>query len=112
MINLLYGGDFFIFRPDVPVDHEEYDLKILMRHHQCFGPFPFSYEEIADEETIALCTWIMNNTPAEATKPFFRTSSREISAEDRDFIVRIMKIDPRDRPTAQQLLEDDWFSKP
>ncbi|KAG2024883.1 hypothetical protein GB937_003583 [Aspergillus fischeri] len=41
---------FHIFKPDVPADHDEYDLGILIKHHGCFGPFPELYEEIADQQ--------------------------------------------------------------
>ena len=41
--------------------------------------------------------------------PFARISEREVSKEDKKFILRIMKLDPRDRPSAQQLLDDEWF---
>lgn len=59
LISLLYGEGFCIFKPDVPVDHEDYDLKILMKHHQCFGPFPTSYDEIATPERQAFLLWVM-----------------------------------------------------
>lgn len=59
LISLLYGEGFYIFKPDVPVDHEDYDLKILMKHHQCFGPFPTSCDEIATPERQAFLLWVM-----------------------------------------------------
>jgi serine/threonine protein kinase len=34
----------------------------------------------------------------------------EITKEGRDFICRIMKLDPRDRPSARELLQDEWFT--
>jgi serine/threonine protein kinase len=37
------------------------------------------------------------------------TTSKELSEKDKAFIMRIMKLDPRDRPTAADLLEDAWF---
>ncbi|KAM5437382.1 hypothetical protein McanCB56680_006786 [Microsporum canis] len=112
LISLLYGEGFHIFRPDVPVDHDEYDVKILMKHHRCFGPFPASYEEIADQERLAVLAWIMHNSPSETLKPFHLTTTREICQEDKELVLRAMKLDPRDRPTARQLLEDKWFHQP
>ncbi|SMR53031.1 unnamed protein product [Zymoseptoria tritici ST99CH_1E4] len=109
LISLLYGGGFHIFSPGVPVEDDVYDLKILMKHHQCFGPFPISYDEIADEGRLGVLMWIMENTPKESLKPFARTTIREICEEDKKFVLRIMKLDPRDRPTVGQLLEDEWF---
>ncbi|KAF2272472.1 kinase-like protein [Westerdykella ornata] len=108
-ICLMYGEGFHIFKPDVPVDHDEYDVKILMKHHRCFGPFPASYEEIADRERLAVLVWIMQNSPPETLRPFHLTTAREICEEDKQFVLKAMKLDPRDRPTAPKLLEDKWF---
>lgn len=51
----------------------------------------------------------MHETPPESLRPFHLTTSKEISEEDKAFIMRIMKLDPRDRPTAAELLEDSCF---
>lgn len=107
----MYGERFHLFKPDVPVDHDEYAIKILRKHHQCFGPFPVSYEQIADKERLGVLTWIMNSTPKEALKPFRFTTEREICKEDRDIVCKIMQLDPRDRPTTRELLEDEWFRR-
>ncbi|KAH6724013.1 putative serine/threonine protein kinase [Leptodontidium sp. MPI-SDFR-AT-0119] len=96
LITLIWGENWFIFKPDVPADHEEYELRILMKQHQFFGPFPLSYKEIADNETLGILTYVMH--------------SREILKEDKAFILRIMKLDPRNRPTAKELLQDEWFT--
>jgi serine/threonine protein kinase len=109
LIDTIYGGGFHIMKPDVPIGHEDYDYKILMRYHQCFGPFPWTYAQIADEDTLKALTWIMHSTPPESLRPFDRTTSHEISEQDKSLIMRIMKLDPRDRPTAASLLEDVRF---
>ncbi|KAK1086660.1 hypothetical protein LTR33_001460 [Friedmanniomyces endolithicus] len=109
MVSLFYGGNFHIFKPDVSADHEDYDIKILSRHHQCFGPFPLSYEEIVDGDRLEIITWIMRNTPADSMRPFRNTTGREITEEDKRFVLKIMKLDPRTRPTVEELLADEWF---
>lgn len=81
-----------------------------MKHYQYFGPFPSSYKEIADEETLAILEYVMNAVPAEMMKPFKRASKKEITPEDKAFVSKVMKLDPRDRPTAKELLEDEWFT--
>ncbi|OBT62969.1 hypothetical protein VE03_07614 [Pseudogymnoascus sp. 23342-1-I1] len=111
LISLMYGEGFHIFKSDVPVDHEDIEIKILTRHHICFGPFPESYEQIADQERLAVLVWIMQNTPPEKMRPFHLTTAREICEEDKGFVAKMMKLDPRDRPTAQELLEDKWFQQ-
>ncbi|RWQ92407.1 kinase-like domain-containing protein [Paecilomyces variotii] len=100
---------FHIFKPDVSPDHDEYDIKILLKHHRCFGPFPESYEEIADQERLAVLIWVMQNSPPETLRPFHLTTTQEISQEDKEFVLKVMKLDPRDRPTARELLDDGWF---
>lgn len=52
LINLLYRAGFHIFKSDASVDHEDYDLKILIKHHQWFGPFPASYNDVADQNHV------------------------------------------------------------
>ncbi|KAJ5933618.1 hypothetical protein N7454_005947 [Penicillium verhagenii] len=63
LISLLYGDGFHIFKPDVPADNDEYDVKILMKQHRCFGPFPESYEDIADQQRLAVLMWVMKESP-------------------------------------------------
>lgn len=58
---MLYGEGSHIFKPEVPVDHEDYEVKILMKHYQCFGQFPKSYVEIADDARLQALIWIMDN---------------------------------------------------
>lgn len=110
LISLLYGSGFHIFKPDVPPDHDEYDVKILLKHHRCFGPFPESYEQIADQQRLAVLAWVMQNSPPETLRPFHLTTTEEICQDDKNIVLRIMRLDPRDRPSARQLLEDQWFN--
>lgn len=111
LISLFYGEGFHIFKPDVPPDHDEYDAKILLKHHRCFGPFPVSYEQIADRQRLAVLTRVMQNSPAETLRPFHLTTTQEIRQDDKNFVLRIMRLDPRDRPSARQLLEDEWLHR-
>ncbi|PTU25587.1 hypothetical protein P175DRAFT_0430052 [Aspergillus ochraceoroseus IBT 24754] len=110
LITLLYGDNFFLFKPDVPADHDDYELKILQRQCELFGPFPLTYREICPPETLNILAYIMKSIPPEKKKPFSRISEQEISKEDKEFILRIMKLDPRDRPSARELLQDKWFA--
>jgi serine/threonine protein kinase len=109
LISLIYGNDFHVFDPEVPSDHEDFDAKILVKHHQIFGPFPSSYQEIADEERLGVMTMIMEQCSPDTMSPFALKDSKEVSDADKAFLLRIMKLDPRDRPTAQELLQDQWF---
>jgi hypothetical protein len=42
-------------------------------------------------------------------KPFAKAKDKELAKEDRTFVSRIMRMDPRDRPTAKELLRDPWL---
>jgi hypothetical protein len=85
-------------------------LQILIKQHQFFGPFPLSYKEIADDETLVILIYVMYGEPREEMKPFRRVGEREISGEDKVFVLKDMKLDPRDKPTAKELLQDEWFT--
>ncbi|KAK2736679.1 hypothetical protein FQN55_001529 [Onygenales sp. PD_40] len=110
VISMIWGDNFFIFKPKVPRGHDEYELEILARYHIFFGPYPLSYSDLADKETLAILRYIMASVPADQLKPLRLASRREISPEDREFVLRIMKIDPRDRPGAKEILADEWFN--
>lgn len=45
------------------------------------------------------------------TTPFHKTTETEVGKRDKEFIGKIMMMDCRDRPTANELLEDEWFSQ-
>ncbi|KAB8208889.1 hypothetical protein BDV34DRAFT_222146 [Aspergillus parasiticus] len=79
LVALLYGDNFFLFKPDVPADHDEYESKILQRQCQFFGPFPLIYREICPQETLNILAYIMKRIPPEKKKPFSRISEQEIS---------------------------------
>ncbi|GLB05240.1 hypothetical protein AtubIFM57258_011278 [Aspergillus tubingensis] len=111
MINLIWGFNFHIFELDVPEGDELYDVKVLVLHHQWFGPFPISYKEIYDQETQETIVRIMSGIPPEKLKPFRFLREREICDADKAFVLRIMKLDPRDRLTAKDLLQDEWFTE-
>lgn len=82
---------------------------VLGRIHGCFGPFPDSYLDLADENALAAIGLLNQMGPP--AKPFQKIARREVPPADRDFILKIMKLDPRDRPTAEQLLQDEWFTE-
>ena len=75
-----------------------------------FGPVPLSYEEIANEERLGILSAAIDYVNDNQLQlPFSLSEDEELLIEDRDFIVRMMKLDPRDRPTAKDLLHDEWF---
>ncbi|PVH71412.1 serine/threonine protein kinase [Cadophora sp. DSE1049] len=112
LISLIYGGNFNLFRPHtVSAGHEEYGLEVLKRQFRYFGPFPAKYEEIASPETIAAILYLMEEIPQSQTTPFHRTTEKEVCKKDKEFIGKIMMLDWKDRPTAGELLENEWFKE-
>ena len=88
-----------------------YDTKVVVHQHQWFGPFPISYKEIADSDTQEALIGIMSAVPPAKMKPFQYLGEREICSADKAFLLKIMKLDPRRRPTAKELLQAEWFTE-
>jgi casein kinase II subunit alpha len=88
-------------------------MHVLIRQLATFGPVPMSYTSlIADEDDSrwgALGTAIQFIKENDRIKPFAWAEDECLTEEDREFILKIMKFDPRDRPTARELLRDKWF---
>jgi hypothetical protein len=103
----LFFGNYHVFNPRVDVDDPNYERLVLERMHMFFGPFPLTYKQLASTETILYLADIMNKSPQR--KPFSMWKDREFSQDDKIFLAKIMKLDPRDRPTAEQLLGENWF---
>jgi hypothetical protein len=78
--------------------------------YRFFGPCPASFTETASETTCQGIDWMEQEIPIEELTPFARTSPKEVCSKDRDFIMKIMKLDYRDRPTAKELLADEWWN--
>ncbi|RHZ55402.1 uncharacterized protein CDV56_102278 [Aspergillus thermomutatus] len=112
LISLIYGGDFNLFDPTtVPYGHEEYSLEVLKQQFRYFGPWPGKYEEVASPETVHAIMWIMQEIPKSETTPFSMITEKEVCKKDREFIMGIMKMDWRDRPTPKDLLGHKWFNE-
>ena len=84
---------------------------MLVEQVRRFGPFSDHFEEIADAKRLAICTgatvYIQEN---QKWLPFSMSEDDELARPDRDFTTKMMKLDPRDRPTARELLQDAWFN--
>jgi casein kinase II subunit alpha len=89
-------------------------MHVLVRQLAFFGPAPASYVSlIADEDDNRweiLGNSILFVKEHDRIKPFYLAKDKCLTEEDKEFILKIMKFDPRDRPTAGELLEDKWFA--
>ncbi|KAK4452900.1 kinase-like protein [Podospora aff. communis PSN243] len=109
ILSLVFGGGYHLFNPRIEKadpGSDEYEFTALKRMHRFFGPFPHSYQDFKDEDTMTIIDFI--NAPP---KPFHRVGPREVPPADMEFFLKVMKLDPRDRPTAEELLADVWFSE-
>lgn len=112
LISLIYGRGFNIFDPrDVSIDElDDYKFAGLRRQVEIFGPFPVKYEEIANEDVMELVIWMLENLKDSRT-PFQSITEKEIGQKDKDFVSWIMRLDPRDRPTAAAILSHEWWQQ-
>ena len=110
LITLIFGN-WHIFAPkNVEPDDKDVVFWVLVEHVRRFGPVPLSYEEIASGERLGVLIRVINHVNEKKLFwPFWRYADKELVKEDRDFIMKMMKLDPRDRPTAKELLQDEWF---
>ncbi|GAB1312492.1 hypothetical protein MFIFM68171_02702 [Madurella fahalii] len=112
IFSLLYGGNYHLFNPGVeglkPED-DQYEFTALKRMYKFFGPFLQEYDNFHDPNTIGIVNFINHQGPPE--KPFHLVTTREIPPADKKFIRRIMKLYPGYRPTAEELLADEWFTE-
>lgn len=83
-------------------------MRVCVKHVPWFGAYPLSYEKMADEKALGGMVTVMENT-ADTQTPFSRLTEKDISNEDKEFILKMMKMDLNERPAALQLLRDEWF---
>ncbi len=117
LISLIWGENWHIFIPDrgdPGFDDKEYDSYVFIKQVLYFGPIPLSYEELLadDDEKWAFLGGVTQYIGENKKwKPFSQAVDKELTVEDRAFLIKIMKLDPRDRPTAKELLLDSWFDE-
>lgn len=52
---------------------------------------------------------MIQEIPHNKLTPFACITGREVCERDREFILRIMRLNYRDRPTAREILADEWW---
>ncbi|KAL3712838.1 hypothetical protein TMatcc_001540 [Talaromyces marneffei ATCC 18224] len=104
-INLIWGLNFHIFEPPEPEGH---DIS-LYANISGSDRSPFLTRRYADKETQEAILGIIPSGEVE-TIQIYRRKDRSVLA-DKQFVLKMMKLDPRDRPTARELLKDQWFTE-
>ncbi|KDN70502.1 putative serine/threonine protein kinase [Colletotrichum sublineola] len=110
ILSLVHGGGYHHFDPGwegIKPGDQDYDITVLKRMYHSLGPFPPSIAEILDPEAFQIINFL--NQQGRPQKLLERWSTKEIPSADNDFIRRILKLDPRERPTVEKILEDEWF---
>ena len=102
-----------MFSPiDVDEGEDTYRATIVAVQCACFGPLPNKTAEyfFGDSPTEVLDAIERLISLRGGRKAHRNTLAFKMSMEALDFLDRFMKLDPRDRPSAQDLLQDQWFS--
>ncbi len=97
--------------PGVDEKDEIYHAMILMLQCAYFGPFSHRYLELSDAITAEELDGIEALVTQRGGRRRYRnTLATIINMETVNFLDRFMKLDPRDRPSPQELLQDQWLS--
>lgn len=105
-----------MFKPDskdATADDEEYLIHVIIRQLAHFGPVPKSYKDLIPREDgdrwsiLASATQYIRDNQKQKTFNLIQDDC--LTEIDREFLLKVMKLGPRDRSTARQLLQDKWF---
>lgn len=113
-MGLLFGGNYFHLSPGnegYTDGDDEYEYTMFKRLYKFFGPYPASFQDLIMDhpDIMTLLNHFNDSGPPE--KPLKRVTTAEVPLADKEFLLKIMRLDPRERPTAQELLEDEWFTE-
>lgn len=106
----MHGGDDHHFDPGwegITPEDQNYEFTVLKRRYNSFGPFPPSIADMLDPDSTDIVHFLNQQGPPQ--RPLQRWTIKEIPSADNRFIRRILKMDPRERPTVEEILEDEWF---
>lgn len=112
ILSLVHGGGYHHFDPGWEgrtAKDEDYGLTVLRRMYNAVGPFPPSLADLLDPEAFQIVLFLNRQGPPQ--KPLQRWTTKEIPAVDNEFIRRILKLDPRERPNVEEIMQDEWFTE-
>lgn len=84
-------------------------MMILTLQCAYFGPFPHKHVELSDDNTMGVLDGIEGPVAQSGGRRKYRnTLVTMMGKETVSFVDKFMELDPRDRPSAQELL-DSWL---
>lgn len=95
------------------MDEKDEIYKVIILTLQCayFRPFPYKYVELSDAIIIRDLDGIEGLVTQRGGRRIYRNIlATLVSKEAVCFLDKLMKLDPRDRPSPQELLQDQWLS--
>lgn len=97
--------------PGTDQDQKTYRTLMIMLQTAFFGPVPSSFLELSDKVTKELLdTFEKGITNAGGRAKITSGVPMSMPKDALQFLNRIMKLDPRQQPSAQELLEDPWLA--
>ena len=90
------------------------EVQVLDNMLSYFGPLPLGlFEYVKSSPWSHVLVQLDQSFNKEyPRKPFRLWEFDEIQPEDKQFFGRILNLDPKKRPSADELLVDPWFSTP
>lgn len=88
-------------------DDENYVAYVLLKQHIYFGPFSLDQLYFMDKDALGTLSSLAELKDDCGIFPKARTEN--VAKEHIDFLSKVMKLNPRDRPLAKDLLQDPWF---
>lgn len=103
---MVTGHYVFLPKDAPPPGDPQLSLAALQIQNDFYGPISIeALKDLADDSILPLLRQFEENY-----QPFpLSSASGSIRQEDVDYFGYVMKIDPRQRPTAGEVLQHPWF---
>ncbi|KAL9124342.1 MAG: hypothetical protein Q9217_006318 [Psora testacea] len=107
-ITLITGNYIFLPQNAPPTGDPRLSMGVLQMQNDYYGPIGSeAFKDLIDDSVRPLLLQFEENY-----RPFsLAAASRNITQKDIDFFDYIMKVDPRQRPTAREALRHPWFNE-
>ncbi|KAK0118492.1 hypothetical protein ONS95_007385 [Cadophora gregata] len=92
-------------------NEEDTDIKTLQKQNSMTSPYPVALLQRAGGDWPVLFEVLANMDQDEGEPLTWKMIVQELQLPEEDgaFIERVLRIDPSERPTVENLLKDKWF---